>query len=256
MSPGVRQLFATSDWAGHLLEMFGDQDLWRWRGVSSESQLTLGTRSEIQSLLKRTRPEAASDESINAILSLNLRRFDESDPYPGSLDWWRDAEPYMNLRPPGVRPLYQAVQRAMSRAGSLGLRLLIDRISISLNRSTTSKPVGLSPVVHTDADYGPFEASICSIQEAGYPPWSSTLFFPTLDMQTLDALKPVTSGRVLSFSDTDPAVYASPGDIAIFSGKKTNDGRVLPNAGLPHVSPEGFFPTARLTLLLKMQGMV
>lgn len=185
----------------------------------------------------------------NVVFTSLIRSFDDTQSIKGSVEW---LESVIEGEPP--TPLMQAFAAILvlfKTVNKFGLHAYVEKIAGCLSTHET-RYVTLTPQAHRDGNYGYLESAVLSLYSSTRYPMSSPIFLPTVDWESMSALKPVTAEKLVANVPGLTGYAGRTGDLLVFSGKNTGAMRD-DRCGALHISPEGFLSTERISFLIRLQ---
>jgi hypothetical protein len=246
-STALSAAFATAGWPMRLLQAMPPSPAWPWKWVTAESSETEAARimPAVQLASGVERPPEG-----NVHLTLELRRYEEKHSTVGDLVWWKSRQHALEQSGEFGRAFIATLLRAFEMAQAAGSELFTEQLSIVISKDPHAALFTLTPTLHADEYYGRRQTAIVSLLETGWDSVGGAVFLPKRSMQELWHLRPITLQRLQDEFDDEVLLRTESGDVMIYDGMINEQGVVVRDQGIPHISPDAVGKTSRLCVLM------
>ncbi|TSD75389.1 hypothetical protein FFI16_002810 [Pseudomonas sp. KBS0710] len=246
-SNALSAAFETADWPIRLLEAMPPSEAWPWKWVGADTSETDPTRI-MQAVQRASGVEHTPQGNVH--LTLELRRYEEKHSTVGDLAWWKSRQQLLEQSGEFGRAFITTLLRAFESAQAAGSELFTEQLSIVISKDPQSVLFTLTPTLHADEYYARRQTAIVSLLETGWDSIGGAVFLPKRSMQSLWHLRPITLQRLQDEFDDEVLLRTESGDVMIYDGMINEEGVVVRDKGIPHISPDAVGKTSRLCVLM------
>lgn len=250
LTPAVRSAFAGPHWAVDLFDRLILPARAAWLFAESQLEERASRPADRETIACASGLLGAPSGAVRCTWS--IRTYYEKASRDGDLAWWRKVRA-INAGTEGVASaLIDAIIALLEQAKASGAEIIIEQLSIILNKDKGSAIKTLTPVLHADEYYGVRESGIASLLEEGWNDAGGTLFLPYNTMADFDPERTIDMTTLAREFAAFPIFGTQSGDVCIYDGMLPMDGGAPQRArGIPHISADQPGRSARLVLLMR-----
>lgn len=247
----LKALFDTPDWPLDLLDqlLLPDGSSWLFTGDSEEERpIEMRDRDAVIDACGLKRAPLGSFR-----LTWWIRKYAERSSHIGCADWLCDLAERNAKSGPLVSLLTRALSDTAHLADQAGYSIAVEQLTLVVGRDPTAPSIVLTPHIHADEYYGAMESAICSFfsEASSKNEVRGTMFFPALVAGDLGAKGRIAESEFMANYSSTQVYTASPGELLIYDGMRSSNGKVDLTKGLPHVSGDRDGHTCRLIILMR-----
>lgn len=250
----LKALFEAPDWPLDLLDhlLLPDGSEWLFTDESEEERpfATHDRDAVIHACGLKSAPRGCFR------LTWWIRKYAERSSKVGCADWLGDLAELNAKSSPLASLLTRALSHTAHLAERAGYNIAVEQLTMVVSKDPTAPPIVLTPHIHADEYYGAMESAICSFFSEASSKYEvrGTMFFPALVAGDLGANGRIAESEFMANYSATQVYTASPGELLIYDGTRSSDGKVDLTKGLPHVSGDRDGHTCRLIILMRFMN--